>query len=65
MITCIVLIIVILLLIRFFYIYYRPEIELITSIDNYRIYLWYNSYDNSVYKGRVYKCLIRIKKHKK
>lgn len=39
---------------------YQPKIEIIVLAKHYRIYLWYNKWIDSEYKGRVYKCLFEI-----
>lgn len=42
------------------WIWYRPEIEVVVLVKHYRIYLWYNRYDEEEYVGRVYKYLFEI-----
>lgn len=40
--------------------WYEPKIEAVALVEHYRIYLWYNSYNGTEYKGRVYKYLFEI-----
>lgn len=42
------------------YRYYEPKIEIVVLVKHYRVYLWYNKYDGSNYKVRVYKFLFEI-----
>lgn len=40
--------------------WYQPKIEVVALVKNYRVYLWYNKYDGTIYIGRVYKYLFEI-----
>lgn len=40
--------------------WFQPEIEIVVLIDRYRVYLWYNKWAGTEYKGRVYKYLFEI-----
>lgn len=40
--------------------WYQPKIEVVVLIKHYRVYLGYNKWDGTDYKGRVYKYLFEI-----
>lgn len=42
------------------YEYYKPKIEIIILDKHYKIYLWYNQWKDSEYKGRISKYLFKI-----
>ena len=59
MVDTILLILILLLYIAFpLWKLYRPTIEIVVLVRKRKIYLWYNKWSKSEYKGRVYKCLL-------
>ena len=42
------------------YLRYHPSIEVVPIIDHYNVYLWYNMWDGSEFRGRVYIYLFKI-----
>ena len=51
-----------LLIIRAIYLYYKPSIDIIVTSTHKKVYLWYNSWEDRSYKGRVYICILSWKK---
>lgn len=40
--------------------HYEPHIDIVSSKEGSEVYLWYNLWEKSYYKGRVYKHLFTI-----
>lgn len=57
-----ILIVGILFLFGPLYSWYTPRVEIIVSEYHYKIYLWYNNWNGSVYIGRVRKLLFSTSK---
>lgn len=41
--------------------HYDPRIDIVMSEHYITVYLWYDKWDGTVYEGRAYKCIFRMR----
>lgn len=56
----IILVFTVLIILYTLYKHYEPKIEIIVLIKHYKVYLSYNKWDGSRFKGRAYKYLFKV-----